>query len=266
MPLSKEERGFVPIVVGILSQYRSSQFEFEGACRNALRSSFCIFGFDFETAEDVAQRIVQAGLDEIGARRPTWEQANRDEWQSELTDWTRCCHCGKNIPDDRGSRNGIPVKYCSYECGVSAYQSRVRASEERVSKAEWLATCAARKERTRNERARPCDYCGNTFVPERKTQSFCSTECGNKGKDYPRKLSEIDCIGCGKSFKPKLADQKYCSNDCWHKNGRESNIPEKTCPVCGTKFRVHSVKLEKTHCSRKCSWVTRRLQKAAVAA
>lgn len=259
--LTAQDRTIIPRVIAILESGSSSKFQFEAACRHGLRSAFCLSGVAWLKAEARASAIVTEALRRIGAKRPTWAQGQPEHTSDGFApiERTRCAHCGGKIPEDRGSRSG-PTIYCSDLCGQSAGALRSRLSGEKVSRAEWLAKAAARRERTLSVEI-DCARCGMPFRPGYSVnrQRFCSPACAQAGMDRPRRLLERACVGCGATFKPNHGTTKYCSPDCYRGRGESPNRGvERTCTACQSVFRVPSPKLEQATCSRKCAWIIRR--------
>lgn len=263
--LTAQDRTILPRVIAILESGQSSKFQFEAACRHGLRSSFCLAGINWAKADARASAIVTEALRRIGAERPTWQMA-QPEWTADgfaPIERTRCAHCGGTIPPDRterGSRFGKAVIYCSILCVQAAAAKRARLSGEQLSRAEHLARCAARRERTLAAEIE-CKHCGKPFRPGYNIHrhQFCSKACADAGKTNPRRLAERACVGCGGMFKPKHGTSKYCSPACYQGRGESPNRGvERTCPVCQSVFRVHSAKLETATCSRTCGAMRRR--------
>lgn len=61
-----------------------------------------------------------------------------------------------------------------------------------------------------NLEMRNCEFCGQEFMPYKKTQKFCSRACSEAG----RKSRTKRCITCGKEFECENAISKYCSDEC----------------------------------------------------
>ncbi|SDD71836.1 hypothetical protein [Rhodospira trueperi] len=246
----------IATVAAILRDWSASPFEHEGACRHGIRAGLCLDGWPWPRADAEAVHVVSEALAANGATRPTWADG-QPEWIDELTERTRCAWCGNGMPPaSEAHRNGVPRKYCSALCGRLAYAHKARRSGEVHSMAEYLAACAARKEQTRIERRKPCKHCGTLFTPERAEHRFCSRECAHAGMKRSNKLKYVPCKGCGEPIHPAKG-REYCSNACYHKH-RERKQPERTCPVCGTVFRLHVPAAKKECCSRQCAWELRR--------
>ena len=89
-----------------------------------------------------------------------------------------------------------------------------------------------------------CKYCGDEFIPIRKTQVYCCKECRNI--DRTVHLPIIKCCLCGKEFQRKQTAQKYCSFECGEMAKRQQykeyatikkrNFKNKVCVICGKEF------------------------------
>lgn len=89
-----------------------------------------------------------------------------------------------------------------------------------------------REIRTKNRRSVPetkkCEWCGGEFIPVRKNQTYCCTECAhsasydkNRGEilEKARKKTVIIpkiCAECGREYMPSRNDPrlKFCSGQC----------------------------------------------------
>lgn len=62
-----------------------------------------------------------------------------------------------------------------------------------------------------------CEFCGNSFIPNRKNQKYCSTDCRLKS-NYERsknRVYEYKCKKCGNLFTSKVRLMKpFCSDEC----------------------------------------------------
>lgn len=265
--LSQERRrSLIERAADILRSGQPTAFALEGACRHGLRSGLCLDGWTWAAADIEARDIVSRALNQLGARRPTWTEGQPEHTSDGFApiERTRCAHCAGKIPEDRGSRNG-PTIYCSDLCSQGAAAHRARLSGEQVSRAEWLARAAARRERTFGAEI-DCAHCGKPFRPGYNVnrQRFCSRTCADAGKVYHR-LPERACVGCGATFKPQHGTAKYCSPECYQTRGPAPHRgEERTCPVCQSIFRVHSPKMPQVTCSHRCSWTLRKGRQASL--
>ncbi len=85
---------------------------FEGPCRHALRSRFCLEGWKWRDADTTANDIVQAALIRVGAERPDWEEGQPEYSQTgagALIERTLCVRCHTPL-------EGHQRKYCSVLC------------------------------------------------------------------------------------------------------------------------------------------------------
>lgn len=65
----------------------------------------------------------------------------------------------------------------------------------------------------REPAARPCDVCGESFVPRVGSQRFCSRAC-HEVVYPPRKRTARTCVVCGQTFTTGRANHRLCSIDC----------------------------------------------------
>lgn len=214
-------------VMRILDCGRSSKFEYEASCRHGLRSGFCLDGHAWAAADKLAGEIVAEALRRIGAVRPTWQQGQPEWTQFGFAPVKRyfCERCAKPIPEDRGSNNGLAVRFCSDRCAHAASEARSQRSGARVSVAEHLARCAARTQRTREERARYCAQCGKHFLTARKISVYCSPACQNAA----RRLSPRACAHCSAMFQPNYRAAKFCGMRCKVESQRAPKPPGFLC-------------------------------------
>lgn len=271
--LSRERRKRLTEVAAAVMREAANPFNAEGPLRHGYRSGLCLEGWSWGDADDEAAQIVAIALRWVGARRPTWEEA-QPEWWVQLIEHTHCVRCTRRIPDERtgGNKGRGAVLYCSNECAQSAYQQRSHLHMEAVSRGEYLARCAARRETTLSAGI-DCDQCREPFQPGYgiMRRRFCSKECADAGKT--RRLSnreEIACTACSAPFRPKTPDAKYCSSSCYSDmRARASNGwrgVERQCEICSTIFRVHSAAKPQRTCSRRCGWMLRRREAGSNAA
>lgn len=271
--LSRERRKHLTEVAAAVMREAQNPFNAEGPLRHGFRSGLCLEGWHWNDADDEAAQIVAIALRWVGAKRPTWEEA-QPEWWAQLIEHKHCVRCTRIIPDDRtgGQRGRGAVLYCSNECASSAYSERSRLQMEAVSRGEYLARCAARREGTLAAEI-DCDHCHKPFRPGYSImrRRFCSIACADAGK--ARRLSarhEIACTACGEPFRPKALDAKYCSSSCYNEmRARASNGwrgVERQCEICAGIFRVHSAKKPQRTCSRRCGWMLRRREAGSNAA
>lgn len=236
--------------VAILRPGFPTKFEFEGACRHGFRSALCQDGWSWNDADATAAAIVAKALNLIGAVRPTWKQG-QPEWTEEgfsPTERTWCANCGSRLPPSEQDR-----VYCSEGCRVSAYQKRAKISGERMSRAEYLATCAAHSERRRLDREIDCPNCGEPFITDPwRRKKYCSDECADAGRKATMRLQpEKPCASCGTAFPPRGSrDSRYCSRACAQVGRRVRE--ERSCLTCRSVFTARPSE-HKRFCSPRCA-------------
>lgn len=74
-----------------------------------------------------------------------------------------------------------------------------------------------------------CEVCGSSF--ERHANSsgrWCSVGCAGIGRRRPDMLPK-PCEQCGNTFLPIRSDHRFCSQECFQETARR---PDQTCPVC----------------------------------
>jgi predicted nucleic acid-binding Zn ribbon protein len=171
-------------VADVLKEYRASPFQFEGACHHAIRSQLCLNGWDFHDADKEAHKLVQAALDLIGARRPSWEQG-QPEWTQQgvrADEPLHCKRCGRTLPEGH-------KLWCSSMCYSASRVSRMTREEKERKR---IATEASHAAWRAKQPSRSCEECGGAFKPNKpsdKHQRFCSRKCANRNiseRDYRR--------------------------------------------------------------------------------
>jgi hypothetical protein len=124
------KRVIVDAVAEILKRGEPTRFAFEGVCRHGIRSSLCLQGWRWALADRVADDVVSAALDRIGAVRPLWKEA-QPEWTQDghvPIDRLLCRQCSRRLPE-HGSSHMI---FCSSQCRTawhSAIYRRARRAE-----------------------------------------------------------------------------------------------------------------------------------------
>lgn len=125
----------------------------------------------------------------------------------------------------------VPVhKYCSKKCAnKSKLEQRKawaktpegRAAHLRAQK-KWRQKNPGygyRKQKLLRQRARdakprrPCEHCGEPFLPHKRIQTACSKACRNKLR-YARRPATLSCVVCGTEFTPVSIRHKTCSPKC----------------------------------------------------
>jgi hypothetical protein len=97
----------------------------EGPLRASIRGELCLQGWTWETADLAARDVLAAAHRNVGAKRPTWNEGQR-EWvvaEGLLIERTRCVRCHKPLPEGHH-------KFCNELC-ARAYIKRV--SRRRLS-------------------------------------------------------------------------------------------------------------------------------------
>lgn len=100
-----------------------------------------------------------------------------------------------------------------------------------------------------------CANCGNEFMPLRKGQKYCSSNCKIQSRRIDSK-APVNCAYCGVLFVPKQPDQKCCCEDHGKKYYRKRYERPKNftyiCKNCGMQYTTHRKECDQ-FCSRKCS-------------
>lgn len=253
--LSEEDRRvMVPRIMEILEAGTSSKFQYEGACRNGLRSGFCLEGMSWGRADTRAAAIVTEALRLVGGTRPTWQEAQLDYADDRLERW-HCKNCGR--PAAMGE-NGRPRRYCSDEC-LGAFHGRMNARYgHRQSRAAYLAACAAQRQ-LRTDGQRDCDRCGKLFKPTWRFATYC-VDCRNIVKREKVLIHEDrPCAVCGSLFRPRKLESKYCSKRC-EAGGKRERPASAECSTCHRMFIPNAV--GQKFCCHACFTTGRRVERA----
>lgn len=237
------------LAVDVLRTGTFSKFEFEGPCRNGLRTHLVIGGWRFSEAERLADEIVGKALNIIGAVRPSPWEAQPDYTYEGLISREHCKNCNRKIPDDR--YDGTPPKYCCDDCG-NAFRLRMRKlSHDHMSQAERWIVLAAQSEKTRRERSGDCETCGKFFVATIAGRRFCSLPCSHAAKVV---VSERPCAHCSTIFRPRQRTKggKFCSIECVTASREAARVPAQ-CQGCGAEFMREKATDARRFCSVKCA-------------
>jgi predicted nucleic acid-binding Zn ribbon protein len=164
-------------VADVLRQYTASPFQFEAACRYTIRAKLCLDGWPYHVADQEAHQLVQAGLDLIGARRPSWAMGQPEYAQdgARAGEPSHCQRCGKALPDD-----GTQRRFCSSVCLNAARidrESRDYKRQKHARQRAWAAAWSAKQPH------RSCQECGGKFKPtnpSKPNQKFCSQKCASR--------------------------------------------------------------------------------------
>ncbi len=86
----------------------------EAIFRQTIRASLCLEGWRWRDADKEAATVVGVVLSILQAKRPTWEQGQREyvTYGGALIERTRCSNCGKKLEGDQ-------LRFCSSLCRVS---------------------------------------------------------------------------------------------------------------------------------------------------
>lgn len=217
--LGKIERGnAVGRVAEILKTGEPTLFRYEADCRHKLRARMCMDGISWARADATAAEIVAEALALIGAERPSWAEGQRiytEEGASEIHH-THCARCNGKIPPQRISPLGNAVRYCSDVCRDAARSARRWHGGFRLSRAEFLAAQAVRRQEKRETHARACEGCQKEFLPDLRNldQRFCSMACVVKAPRPSMRRPARNCEMCGEVFQPKSKARRFCSRSC----------------------------------------------------
>lgn len=91
-----------------------------------------------------------------------------------------CLTCGKDVWVTKSVRDASQTGrfYCGHACAATLNnQGRVRSAESRGKTGKSIRQSLISKGITPLENIRICDGCGESFVPRRKTNIFCSRSC-----------------------------------------------------------------------------------------
>lgn len=229
-PIFKGERRkhILDRVLGLIRDWRRSPFEHEASVHHGLRSALCIDGHGFARSEQEAATLVSEGLRLIGAKRPTWQEGQRNH----VDDEDKCRWCSRTLPPEASTGNRRHI-YCSDVCGKAAFEHMVFQDKRTTNRVYVGAFRAARRMGTPPRR---CEHCGKAFHPfsDDDGQRFCSRSCAAA---FSRTLPEIACLTCGKPTRSDVSyrDRKYCSLACYGARPKEPRF-DRTCLLCGKHF------------------------------
>jgi predicted nucleic acid-binding Zn ribbon protein len=144
-------------------------FAAEGPCRAGVRSRLCLDGWSWVQADAEAALLVMSALQQVGAKRPSWQQGQPEYTQQAVLPVGRetCKRCGKPLPEGN-------VKYCGPVCFKSA---RNDAERRRYSEEKLIAQKAAKAAWSQRQPERSCPVCGKAFRPKEPRQKICSDAC-----------------------------------------------------------------------------------------
>lgn len=246
----------VSAVMDVLRDWRLSPFEHEAGAIAGLRSGLCLKGYGFARSETEAYALVADGLRILGAKRPTWEQGQREY----VDPRENCAWCGG--PKDEFQ---TVSRFCSPRCASLAVMHRGYEDKARddVGRARTLKLA-----RRLTRKPRDCLHCGKAFHPEEEALAtkFCSRTCAYDFQHTEAaKTIEHNCATCGASFRSVLKRAMYCSPVCNNTAQRRKRgvMPRgqtfaRTCECCGTAFETTSPKA--IFCSTNCVRLVSRLK------
>ena len=168
LPRNRRE-ALAELVGTIMREIEPTPFAAEGPCRAGIRARLCEDGWRWSEADAQADEIVQSALSRVGAKRPSWEEGQREHAQKEYADRGRetCKRCGRPLPDNRRI-------YCGPVCEKSARLDRDRQADleaDSVRKKLYLAAWSERQPE------RSCVVCGKAFRPRNPRSKTCSRAC-----------------------------------------------------------------------------------------
>lgn len=113
-------RKLIDQAAAIMRRGEPSVFAFEGLMRHGLRSGLCLRGWSWSDADELAADVVRSALNQIGAKRPTYQQG-QPEWTQEgviMIERERCVRCGWRLPE-------FAWKFCERRC-ADAHNAMLR--------------------------------------------------------------------------------------------------------------------------------------------
>ena len=239
-------------VTAILRTWTFSPFQYEASCRNGLRLAFILKGYSWQRSNDEALAIVAEALANLRAKRPTWEEGQR-EYSTPRED---CNYCGGPLDETHVTRG---QRFCSKDCAKFALINRDYEWSWRADNTAWSAYRLIRRDDMPKKR---CVHCGSVFHPSMNNpdQKYCSQACvGLSQRSRPLATCEV----CGDEFRPpSTLPARFCSQECYsvHQRCRAPTLMLK-CSCCGQTFLA---KTQKTKCcSPQCANTLRALRKNA---
>lgn len=252
----RRDRALVPAVMRIMDNGGPTHFVYEGACRAGLRAAFCLEGEPWGRSDLRAGRIIAEALALLGAERPTWAEG-QPSWTDPgyaPGDVYFCLHCRKPMPEDAS----LGAKYCSAECKRAHGWLAAAKNHAQMSRAQYRAFIAVRRQRATEEHGLTCATCGKKFLQFdkrrdlRSSNRYCSRACRDAA------CAPRACVVCSEVFQPKRnADAKTCgANACLAALRRRRNRAAwgaRECMVCGKSFEPNGNNPDQSYCSTKCA-------------
>jgi hypothetical protein len=123
----RDGQRLVDLVAGYLNLGEPTAFARSSISLYVIRSSLCLIGWPWSVANETAASIVTQALNQLGARRPSWAEGQREF--TALGNFLRedfCWECGDALPK-------YAKKFCNGSC-AQAYRARsVSAVPEAVA-------------------------------------------------------------------------------------------------------------------------------------
>jgi hypothetical protein len=175
-------------IANLMREAEPTPFAVEGPGRAGVRARLCLDGWPWGQADAAAADVVQAALQIVGAKRPTWEQGQPD-WTQEAVlpiQRERCARCGKSLPDDsEGWR-----KYCGPLCAKAAkvdLRTMKDQADDYAKRKAWLASWS------KKQPAKECPGCGRAFRPKYQDAKYCSKKCFNDARRFAGRKMPMVC-------------------------------------------------------------------------
>lgn len=224
-------------VIDLLKGWEHSPFEREADIRHGLRRGLCLDGHNWARSDIEAENIVAAGLQRLGAKRPSWA-----EGQPHYTDGPdTCALCKGSIANDDRTRG---QRFCSAEC---ARMFLTRRDGPIKGHADRLMSSAEKLIQRLKSTPRPCAVCGTSFRRSDPAARFCSLRCAHIRESA---IPERQCQQCGAMFRPSGNQKsgKFCSKACQFAAARI--LPDVQCPTCQYSFKPRTTR--QIYCSKVC--------------
>ncbi len=232
----------VDSILDTMREWRFSPFENEGAVRAGLRSSLCLAGHQWASADAEAASLVTEALRYLGGERPSWIEGQRE--YSASPDF--CSWCQAPLEDDLRNLGGTR-KFCTEECARSAI---VQRSLTRVRFESTAYSEAANMIQRLRLRPKDCAECKKPFRPRSIEAIYCTRECLHQSK---RIAPLLTCETCSTGFRSsnirKLNGGRFCSSACYIAKRSERRV-ECCCHECGILFTANSPTAK--FCSGRC--------------